>query len=633
MRIALINMPSALAVCPSTALGALSAAIKTSSHLCDEVYANVEYAAFIGFERYHQIFNEYDLLAGNFLFAAQANEKPICKDDYYSALYQRQGLERDFLPLLISLLDEVIGSSAPFLEQLLLYRDWSQYGAFGFSSTFQQQSATIAFAKMLKAKYPNIPIVCGGANFHGEMGIEWLRNVSAFDYVCVGEGENTLISLLDSLEGGISLANVPNLAYRHNHCIATTAKSRYQFNRLLTPEYDAFFETATRTQIREHFLWEYHRLPIETSRGCWWGAKQHCVFCGLNGSDMEYESAADQDTVTHIARTVSRYNVRHIQFVDNIMPRTYAANVFPVLADRGYDLTAFYEIKSNLSIDELRSLRMGGIVQLQPGIESLNKKLLRTIKKGVTGLQNIYFLKWCRYFGIEVSWNLLWGIPGETSADYDQQTEMFRKIVHLDPPRSVPEIRIQRFSPMQAKPEQFGVTGLRPAKTFAALFPDFEQSHDKLTYFFDIDGHVGISLEKAAEVFDVVEQWRELFRKGASLRYARLPGRKIEIEDRRWPETKQTDVFAFPASIVYELCSLSIMSPAKLAEQVESEFDIVIPPTGLKKLLDQFCERGLMLEEDGLYLAIGVPVTSYLRSGSSSDHMAKLKASYSSRTL
>ena len=31
-------------------------------------------------------------------------------------------------------------------------------------------------------------------------------------------------------------------------------------------------------------------LLFETSRGCWWGAKSHCTFCGLNGETMAFRS-------------------------------------------------------------------------------------------------------------------------------------------------------------------------------------------------------------------------------------------------------------------------------------------------------------------------------------------------------
>ncbi len=310
------------------------------------------------------------------------------------------------------------------------------------------------------------------------------------------------------------------------------------------------------------------------------------------------------------------------------MPKNYSSEVFPLLAKRGHDLTAFYEIKANLTIDELRALRDGGIVHLQPGIESLSKRLLKAVKKGVTGLQNVYFLKWSRYFGIEISWNLLWGIPGETPDDYDKQIAVFERISHLDPPSSMPEIRIQRFSPMQERPVEFGIEGMRTARTFAALFPEFRETHNQLTYFFDIDGRVGISLEKAAEVFSVVELWREDFRKGSSLFYARIPGRKISFEDRRQAGTCRTDVFAFPASATYELCSLNIMSCERLSERLQAELRITITPDDLKPMLDQFCDRGLMIEEDGLYLAIAIPVSNQLRKECTAEYTSKLLSAY-----
>ena len=31
------------------------------------------------------------------------------------------------------------------------------------------------------------------------------------------------------------------------------------------------------------------QIPLETSRGCWWGMKHHCIFCGLNGKQMAFQ--------------------------------------------------------------------------------------------------------------------------------------------------------------------------------------------------------------------------------------------------------------------------------------------------------------------------------------------------------
>ena len=53
------------------------------------------------------------------------------------------------------------------------------------------------------------------------------------------------------------------------------------------------------------------------------------------------------------------------------------------------------------------------------------------MKKGVTALQNIQVLKWCRELGIIPSWNIIWGFPGEPQDAYDEMVKVVSLLVHL----------------------------------------------------------------------------------------------------------------------------------------------------------------------------------------------------------
>ncbi|AMA55723.1 RiPP maturation radical SAM C-methyltransferase [Bradyrhizobium sp. CCGE-LA001] len=611
MRCALINMPSALAITPSAALGALKSRLARSEHDCEDIYANVLYAQHVGFDNYHRLFNDYDLLAGNFLFSEQANIRPISRPDYYAALMKREGVESDHVTALIEDLEAVCRLSETFFSRLEELYTWADFDIFAFSSTFQQQAATIGFIKRLKRKFPATPIVCGGANFHADMGVAWLEALPEIDFVCTGEGEETLPRLLDALEQHADIASVPNLARRTPTGIVRSPESRVNLAESGIPDYSGFYKVAATTGIDRHWLWRFHRIPLETSRGCWWGAKQHCVFCGLNGANMEYSNQDDRGAIQLIEGVVSSYNVRRLQFVDNIMPRSYIRTVFPELHSRGLNLDIFYEVKGNMTVDEIRGLFLGGVTGIQPGIESFSARLLKIVKKGISGLQNVYLLKWARYFGIEVSWNLLWGIPGERDVDYDEQDIIIDAISHLEPPSSMPEIRVQRFSPMQMQPETFGISKISAARTFANIFPDYKQWHDRLTYFFDVEENLGISVSRAKKTYERVQRWRERFGCGASLTYARLPGKRIVVEDRRDPTMLASDVFLYPASLLYELTCLDIVSPGRLSEQLAHSgtnlrVDVVT------NLLRGFCARSLMIEEDGLFFGVAIPASTDL---------------------
>ncbi len=139
----------------------------------------------------------------------------------------------------------------------------------------------------------------------------------------------------------------------------------------------------------------------------------HCTFCGLNGATMAFRSKSPARALDEMTELARRHPGCDIQAVDNIMDLGYFKNVLPALAARRLKVDLFYETKSNLNKDQVRLLRAAGVRDIQPGIESFSDTVLKLMRKGVTGLQNIQLLKWCKEFGVVPSWNFLWGFPGE----------------------------------------------------------------------------------------------------------------------------------------------------------------------------------------------------------------------------
>ena len=207
-----------------------------------------------------------------------------------------------------------------------------------------------------------------------------------------------------------------------------------QLDDLPAPDYDEYFQRAEdlgvlpRTGLRN--VW----LPIETGRGCWWGAKHHCTFCGLNGATMRFRSKSAERVLNELAEQARRYRSFHFEAVDNIVDMAYFTKLFPVLADRETGYEIFYEVKANLSREQLRLMAQAGVTHIQPGIESLSSNVLRLMRKGVRASQNVNLLRWAHYYGINVDWNLLWGFPGETEQDYADQAAVIPHLRHLPPP-------------------------------------------------------------------------------------------------------------------------------------------------------------------------------------------------------
>ncbi|WP_245315330.1 radical SAM protein [Bradyrhizobium yuanmingense] len=105
---------------------------------------------------------------------------------------------------------------------------------------------------------------------------------------------------------------------------------------------------------------------------------------------------------------------------------------------------------------EVEKLAAAGVRWIQPGIESLDTRVLKLMRKGTASAHNVLLLKWCRQYGVRVSWSLLWGFPGESDAWYAQMASWLPLLHHLQPGPAV-RLRYQRYSPYHHTAEKHGL--------------------------------------------------------------------------------------------------------------------------------------------------------------------------------
>ena len=250
-----------------------------------------------------------------------------------------------------------------------------------------------------------------------------------------------------------------------------------------TPTYEEFFERLERSPLRAE-LWPEVAILFESSRGCWWGAKSHCTFCGLNGSLMPFRKKPPARVVDEILGFAAEYKILDFVAVDDIIDLGHIRDLLPQLRAARCDLEIFYETKANLKKDQLRTFYSSGVHAIQPGIESLSTPILRLMRKGVTALQNIRLLKWCAEIGIKPAWNLLYGFPGEPPEEYTRMAELIPSLVHFTPPNFMP-VQMERFSPYFDWPNEFGIELTGPLPQYKFLYSVSSEALSNLAYDFE----------------------------------------------------------------------------------------------------------------------------------------------------
>jgi ribosomal peptide maturation radical SAM protein 1 len=441
------------------------------------LYANLLFAALSGEHLYNSIcYASRRWMWGDRLFAASAFGLPRLGHELDSLREQirMEGRTRG-KELTIGELYGLEERSTAFCSEIATRLMRMRVLVVGSTSTFEQTAASVALLTAVKRADPRIITVIGGANCEGELA-EGVTSLGAqIDFVFSGECEEAFPEFLRRVARGEVLPRD-----RIVRC-----SSYLDMNALPEPSFDDYFtqlETALPSRRKDTHIW----LPYESSRGCWWGAKRHCTFCGLNGETMTFRQKSPERVIDGLRRLLMRYPTKLVCMIDNIMPHAYFRILLPRLAESLPPAHIFYETKSNLSLDQVSLLKRAGVGLIQPGIEALSSSLLRRMDKGVTAPQNLALLRYARSVGLAVNWNLLYDFPGDERGDYDSTLALFPLIRHLNPPTGLYPISIDRFSPYFTRSSEYGIANLRPLDGYSWVFPTGADLR-KLAYHFQGD--------------------------------------------------------------------------------------------------------------------------------------------------
>jgi ribosomal peptide maturation radical SAM protein 1 len=286
LKIALVSMPWARTDTPSIQCGLLKAEAVQYGHDVDVHHLNLELAAVLGPELYglvSDVSGGRQYFLGEWLFSGSAYANPPDAKAYLDSfpdLLETLSLRDVTVTELTHLRDEVLPGWIADRARRIADSD---YAVIGFTSTFEQNVASFALARKIKLITPGAVTVFGGANFDGEMGQEFLRVLPFIDYAVIGEADLVFPAFLACLADGSSPVGLPGVWGRLGGAIAGdgAGPTVLDMNTLPVPDFDDYFATLNRLGRRK-VLGHPERLVFETSRGCWWGQKHHCTFCGLN---------------------------------------------------------------------------------------------------------------------------------------------------------------------------------------------------------------------------------------------------------------------------------------------------------------------------------------------------------------
>jgi len=354
-------------------------------------------------------------------FSIAGNKGPSWGLAFMAAVARREGYSADLLDLNITGLEE-----KSFRRYLAKWRP----RIVGLTASTLGVSDAAAVASIVKQVLPDTLTILGGSHVSA-VPEETLKNYSQFDLAGIGEGELTLLDLLDvspSSDGDFS--QIDGLAWRDGEEISLSSR------RQLIPDLDWLPQPAM--DLFPH-LGKYY-LPalfsvkmqpavgITTTRGC----PGVCTFCANNlihGRKVRYHNL--EFVFEWIGKMVHDYGIREIQLMDDTFTSSndYVVGFCERLLNSDMNIVWNCLVSARtFEEDTLKLMKRAGCWQMSLGIESANKEILRRMKKGITVEQVDRVVNLAHSIGIATKGFFIMGFPGETHETMQETMDLAMRL-------------------------------------------------------------------------------------------------------------------------------------------------------------------------------------------------------------
>lgn len=291
----------------------------------------------------------------------------------------------------------------------------------GISSTTVAFHRALEIAESIKSSFPDMQLVLGGP--HITSNCDHAMSYPAFDYGVLGEGEITLLELLNALSANGPIDHIQGIAFRKDGKVVRTQRREFISNldTLPLPAYDLVKDMGAYAPPPSN----YRTLPVMnviTSRGC----PNECTFCDRNIFGRKYRERSAANVFTELKHLYETYGVREFAFVDDtfLINKERIHELFDLIRREGlfFPWTCMARI-NNVTYEFLKYLKENGCWSIAFGIESGDEGVLKVIKKNITPERVRTVIDWCYNLGIETKGFFIIGHPTETIETIDKTIE------------------------------------------------------------------------------------------------------------------------------------------------------------------------------------------------------------------
>ncbi len=276
-----------------------------------------------------------------------------------------------------------------------------------------------------------VPVVMGGAHIGAMQNVkrheELFRDDIKIDFAVYGEGEYTLLEIVERLEKGQPTSDIDGTIVKQNGKVVVNKPRElielddlpFPARHLLPKDKNLYRPSPSRCR----------RFPVRSivsSRGC----PFKCIYCDKSvfGPTVRYRSPKKvADEIEHL---INEFGARELRFWDDnfTLNKKLVLELCNEIIDRKLDIlwTCFARVNT-VDREMLEAMKKAGCWQVDYGIESGDDQVLKNIRKGFTAKKALEVLRLTRDVGFNIKANFLFGLPGDTVEKIEKTIEFAKE--------------------------------------------------------------------------------------------------------------------------------------------------------------------------------------------------------------
>jgi radical SAM superfamily enzyme YgiQ (UPF0313 family) len=311
-------------------------------------------------------------------------------------------------------------------EHLTEYLNKNRFDVIGFSviAGYYQYKKLLKISDAIN-KSKNRPFYIIGGHGPAPEPAFFLMKTKA-DAIVIGEGEETIIELLDAIGNHKPLRNVKGIAFCEEDKVLVNSRRTLirDIDSLPFPAYDLFPIEYYRLLRVPHAAATDFAMPVLSGRGCTF----LCTFCFR--MDKGFRPRSNEAIIDEIKYLKKNYSITYIAFGDELLMSSIKRTISLCEDIIKANLKIKWDCNGRLNYAKpqvLKLMKKAGCVFINYGIEAMDNHVLRNMKKGLTTKQIVEGIENTLAVGISPGFNIIFGNIGDNKETLNKGVEFLLK--------------------------------------------------------------------------------------------------------------------------------------------------------------------------------------------------------------